>query len=117
MKVLRYPKVSKAEIIETETPRIKENQALSKSIVSNVSAGTELAFYRGVSPESPPPGPCVLSCGISLLPPPPGPWVLSCGISLLPPPPGPWVLSCGISLLPPPPGSDDDVLAGFIHIS
>ena len=51
MKILRYPEALKAEIVETETPGINENQALAKSIVCNVSAGTELAFYRGVSPQ------------------------------------------------------------------
>ena len=50
-KVLRYPQARQAEIIEVEVPAIKEHQALGKTIVSNVSAGTEMAFYRGSAPQ------------------------------------------------------------------
>ncbi len=51
MKVLRYPKPYQAEIVEADLPAIGKHQALAKTIVSNVSAGTEMAFYRGTAPQ------------------------------------------------------------------
>ncbi len=51
MKVLKYIRPRQAEIVEADVPVIKDNQALAKTIVSNVSAGTEMAFYRGTAPQ------------------------------------------------------------------
>ena len=51
MRVLQYVKPYKAEIVEVATPEIKPNQTLAKSLACNVSAGTEMAFYRGVAPQ------------------------------------------------------------------
>ena len=51
MKVLRYPEPFKAEIAEVPIPSISSHQSLARSIVTNVSAGTEMAFYRGTAPQ------------------------------------------------------------------
>lgn len=51
MKALQYSKPGKAQIIEVPIPKINSNQALVKNIVSNVSAGTEMSFYRGTAPQ------------------------------------------------------------------
>ncbi len=51
MKVLRYIIPNQAEIAEVAKPKIGANQALAKSIVTNVSAGTEMAFYKGTAPQ------------------------------------------------------------------
>ncbi len=51
LKVLKYSGPRQAEIVESEIASLKDNQALAKTIVSNVSAGTEMAFYRGTAPQ------------------------------------------------------------------
>lgn len=51
MKVVKYPEPFMAEIVESKTPVINPDQALAKSLASNVSAGTELAFYKGIAPQ------------------------------------------------------------------
>ncbi len=51
MKVLRYCGPREAEIVEVGVPKIEGKQVLARTIVSNVSAGTELAFYRGTAPQ------------------------------------------------------------------
>lgn len=51
MKVLQYTQPYQAEIIKGTIPEITTKQALGKNIVSNVSAGTEMAFYRGTAPQ------------------------------------------------------------------
>ena len=51
MRVLKYSEPLKAEIVEVEIPAIEPHQSLAKSIVTNVSAGTEMAFYRGTAPQ------------------------------------------------------------------
>ncbi len=51
MSVLKYPEACQAEIIKKACPEIGDNQILTKSIVSNVSAGTEMSFYRGTAPQ------------------------------------------------------------------
>ena len=51
MKVLKYSAPRKAEIIEVDTPKPQGNQILSKSIYCNISAGTEMGFYRGTAPH------------------------------------------------------------------
>ena len=51
MKILRYIEPHNAEIADAPVPEIADNQALGKTVVSNVSAGTEMAFYRGTAPQ------------------------------------------------------------------
>lgn len=51
MRVLQYTKPREAGIVDKPTSGIGEDQALGRNIVSNVSAGTELAFYRGTAPQ------------------------------------------------------------------
>lgn len=51
MKALSYEKVEQAVIADVENPEISSTQALAKTLVSNVSAGTEMAFYRGTAPQ------------------------------------------------------------------
>lgn len=51
MKILQYNKPYDAEIINGSVPEIGKDQALGKNLVSNVSAGTEMAFYRGTAPQ------------------------------------------------------------------
>lgn len=51
MRVLQYTKPREAAIVDKTTPRIGEDQALGRNLVSNVSAGTEMAFYRGTAPQ------------------------------------------------------------------
>ncbi len=51
MKVLRYPGPRQAEIIEVDTPEPSGNEVLSKSLYCNISAGTEMGFYRGTAPQ------------------------------------------------------------------
>ena len=47
MKALCYKEPGTACLTEVEIPQITSVQALGKTVVSNVSAGTEMAFYRG----------------------------------------------------------------------
>jgi len=51
MKILRYPESCKAEIVEVPTPEPTGNLILSKSLYCNISAGTEMGFYRGTAPQ------------------------------------------------------------------
>jgi len=51
MKVLRYPVAGKAEIVEVPTPKPAGDQVLCKSLYCNISAGTEMGFYRGTAPQ------------------------------------------------------------------
>lgn len=51
MKVLRYLGPRRADIIEVETPRAKQNMVLAKSLYCSISAGTEMGFYRGTAPQ------------------------------------------------------------------
>ena len=51
MRTLRYEKMKQAVIAEVAPPEISPSQALGRTIVSNVSAGTEMAFYRGTAPQ------------------------------------------------------------------
>lgn len=51
MRILQYTESGKAEIVCGKIPEINKYQALGKNIVSNVSAGTEMAFYRGTAPQ------------------------------------------------------------------
>ena len=51
MKVLQYPRTGDARIVDAAVPEINADQALGKNLVSNVSAGTEMAFYRGTAPQ------------------------------------------------------------------
>jgi threonine dehydrogenase-like Zn-dependent dehydrogenase len=51
MKVLQYAKPHEAAIAEDSAPEIGAKQALGRNVVSNVSAGTEMAFYRGTAPQ------------------------------------------------------------------
>lgn len=51
MKALKYPKPGKAEIVDVPTPKPTGDQVLSKSLYCNISAGTEMGFYRGTAPQ------------------------------------------------------------------
>ena len=51
MKVLQYLKPNDAGIVDAAIPEISAKQALGRNIISNVSAGTEMAFYRGTAPQ------------------------------------------------------------------
>ena len=51
MKVLKYNQPRNSEIIEVETPKPEGNQILTKSLYCNISAGTEMGFYRGTAPQ------------------------------------------------------------------
>lgn len=51
MRALCYPQPNEAKIVDVPTPTIEANQALAKTIVCNVSAGTELSFYKGTAPQ------------------------------------------------------------------
>lgn len=51
MKVLCYDEPGQACLSDAEIPQITSVQALGRTLVSNVSAGTEMAFYRGTAPQ------------------------------------------------------------------
>ena len=51
MRVLRYLEPHKADLLEVDDPKAAPNQALVKNVCCNVSAGTEMAFYRGTAPQ------------------------------------------------------------------
>ena len=51
MKVLSYPMPNKAQIVDCPAPQLSSSQSLGRTLVSNVSAGTEMAFYRGTAPQ------------------------------------------------------------------
>lgn len=51
MRVLCYDEPGKACLRDAEMPEMSNAQALGKTLVSNVSAGTEMAFYRGTAPQ------------------------------------------------------------------
>ena len=51
MKVLRYKAPRQAEIVESETPKASGKTSVAKTLFTQVSAGTEMAFYRGTAPQ------------------------------------------------------------------
>jgi len=51
MKALLYSAPRAAQIVEVETPRASGRTSVAQTLVSNVSAGTEMGFYRGTAPQ------------------------------------------------------------------
>lgn len=51
MKVLRYLAPRQAEIVESTSPKTEGRVSVAKTIATQVSAGTEMAFYRGEAPQ------------------------------------------------------------------
>ncbi len=51
MRVLRYSAPRHAEIVESRRPRASGRVSVAKTVASQVSAGTEMAFYRGEAPQ------------------------------------------------------------------
>lgn len=51
MQVVRYPEPRKAEIVTVPDPQPGEGEFLARSLYCNISAGTEMGFYRGTAPQ------------------------------------------------------------------
>ena len=51
MRILQYTNPHDAKIMNGPVPETGKDQALGRNLVSNVSAGTEMAFYRGTAPQ------------------------------------------------------------------
>ena len=50
-KVLRYAAPGKASIVPSICPRAAGKTSIAQTLVSSVSAGTEMGFYRGTAPQ------------------------------------------------------------------
>ncbi|MBL8995416.1 MAG: zinc-binding alcohol dehydrogenase [Spirochaetia bacterium] len=51
MKTLEYPKPRQARVADVPTPKPGIGQVLGRSLFCNISAGTEMGFYRGTAPQ------------------------------------------------------------------
>ena len=51
MRILKYPEASNAELAYAPLPEPGISQALIKVVASNVSSGTEMAFFRGTAAQ------------------------------------------------------------------
>jgi threonine dehydrogenase-like Zn-dependent dehydrogenase len=51
MRVLRYEAPRQARIVDSTSPRAEGKQSVAQTLATSVSAGTEMAFYRGTAPQ------------------------------------------------------------------
>ena len=51
MKTLMYSAPRAAQIVEVESPHASGRTSVAQTLVTNVSAGTEMGFYRGTAPQ------------------------------------------------------------------
>jgi threonine dehydrogenase-like Zn-dependent dehydrogenase len=51
MKVLRYEAPRQARIVESTPPRAMGKQSVARTLMTSISAGTEMGFYRGTAPQ------------------------------------------------------------------
>lgn len=51
MKALQYSAPRNAQIVEVKTPKAYGRNSVAKTLVTSVSAGTEMGFYRGTAPQ------------------------------------------------------------------
>jgi len=51
MKSLMYSAPRAAQIVEVEAPKSGGRVSVAKTVVTNISAGTEMGFYRGTAPQ------------------------------------------------------------------
>ncbi len=51
MKVLRFDAPRRARIVDSDSPRAEGKYSVARTLASSISAGTEMAFYRGTAPQ------------------------------------------------------------------